>query len=137
MFEGKYTEVPGQSAIPIVELRIRQLKSTDMIITSQGILDTGADCTLVPFSVISKLQASRLIRGRNTSVIYGVGKQKIIVVPYRVEISFDLHKFIKIKVYASPDNDTDGLIILGRNFLNRYCITFDGKTKKFVINDDN
>ncbi|MDJ0600289.1 MAG: peptidase A2A retrovirus catalytic [Crocosphaera sp.] len=103
------------------------------LIVSQGVLDTGSDCTLVPFSIISQLQAVKLIRGRNTSVIYGVGKQKIIVVPYRVQISFNYREFIKIKVYACPDSDTDGLIILGRNFLNRYCITFNGRSKTFLI----
>ncbi|EAZ91421.1 pepsin/retropepsin-like aspartic protease family protein [Crocosphaera chwakensis] len=103
------------------------------LILSQGVLDTGSDCTLVPFSIISQLQAVKLIRGRNASVIYGVGKQKIIVVLYRVEISFNHSDFAKIKVYACPHSDTDGLIILGRNFLNRYRITFDGKTKRFLI----
>ncbi len=132
MFEGKYTELPNSSPIPLIQLQIRQSESIPSIAT-QGILDTGADCTLVPFSIISQLQAFKLIRGRNTSVIYGVGKQKIIVVPYRVEISFNEREFIRIKVYACPDSDTDGLIILGRNFLNRYCITFNGRTKRFFI----
>ncbi|MDJ0615613.1 MAG: hypothetical protein QNJ63_02505 [Calothrix sp. MO_192.B10] len=132
MFEGKYTELPNASPIPLIQLQIRQSESIPSI-ASQGILDTGADCTMVPFSIISQLQAVKLIRGRNTSVIYGVGKRKIQVVPYRVEISFNHHEFIRIKVYACPDNDTDGLIILGRNFLNRYCITFNGKTKRFLI----
>ena len=84
MFEGKYTELPDSSPIPLMQLQIRQSESIPSI-SSQGILDTGADCTLVPFSIISQLQAVKLIRGRNTTVIYGVGKQKIIVVPYRVE----------------------------------------------------
>ncbi len=132
MFEGKYTELPNSSPIPLIQLQIRQSESIPSI-ASQGILDTGADCTMVPFSIISQLQAFKLIRGRNTSVIYGVGKRKILVVPYRVEISFNHHEFIRIKVYACPDNDTDGLIILGRNFLNRYCITFNGRTKRFLI----
>ena len=132
MFEGKYTELPNSSPIPLIQLQIRQSESIPSI-ASQGILDTGADCTMVPFSIISQLQAVKIIRGRNTSVIYGVGKRKIIVVPYRVEISFNHHEFIRIKVYACPDNDTDGLIILGRNFLNRYCITFNGRTKIFLI----
>ena len=132
MFEGKYTELPNASPIPLIHLQIRQSESIPSI-ASQGILDTGADCTMVPFSIISQLQAVKLIRGRNTSVIYGVGKRKIQVVPYRVEISFNHDEFIRIKVYACPDNDTDGLIILGRNFLNRYCITFNGRTKRFLI----
>ncbi len=132
MFEGKYTEIPNSPSIPLIKLQIRQSESMTLIV-SQGVLDTGSDCTLVPFSIISQLQAVKLIRGRNTSVIYGVGKQKIIVVPYRVQISFNYREFIKIKVYACPDSDTDGLIILGRNFLNRYCITFNGRSKTFLI----
>lgn len=132
MFEGKYTEIPNSSSIPLISLRIRQSEPMILIIC-KGILDTGSDCTLVPFSIISQLQAVKLIRGRETLVIYGVGKHKIIAVPYRLEISFNGRDFIKIKVYACPDNDTDGLIILGRNFLNRYRITFDGKAKRFLI----
>ena len=132
MFEGKYTEIPNSPSIPLISVQIRQSESMALIV-SQGVLNTGSDCTLVPLSIISQLQAVKLIRGRNTSVIYGVGKQKILVVPDRVEISFNHRDFIKIKVYACPDSDTDGLIILGRNFLNRYSITFDGKVKRFLI----
>ncbi len=132
MFEGKYTEITNSPSIPLINLQIKQSESM-ILIVSQGVLDTGSDCTLFPFSIISRLQAVKLIRGRNTSVIYGVGRKKIIVVPYRVEISFNNREFIRIKVYACPDNDTDGLIILGRNFLNRYCITFDGRAKRFLI----
>lgn len=76
-----------------------------MIITQDGILDTGADCTLVPFSAIAKLQPKSLIRGRHNQFIYGVGKSKIITVPYRTLMSFDQLNFLKTKVYACPDDD--------------------------------
>lgn len=133
MFKGAYTKVIGQSPIPIIKLQTKALYNSDVIIEKDSILDTGADCTLIPFAIISKLQPKALIRGRHNQIIYGVGKNKIVAVPYRILISFDQLNFFKIKVYACPDDYTDGLIILGRNFLNRYCITFDGQARLFYI----
>lgn len=133
MFEAPYTEVLDQSPIPLITLQIRSLESSSIPLERTGILDTGADCTLVPFSVISRLQPKALIRGRDSSLIYGVGKQKIVTVPYRIALSFNQQNFIKLKIYACPDHATDELIILGRNFLNRYRITFDGLERKFTI----
>ncbi len=51
MFEGKYTEIPNSPSIPLINLRIRQSEPMTLIV-SQGVLDTGSDCTLVPFSII-------------------------------------------------------------------------------------
>lgn len=133
MFQGNYTEINGQSPIPLIKLQLKNLDNSNLIIEEDGILDTGADCTLVPFSAISKLQPKSLIRGKHNQIIYGIGKSKIITVPYRILISFDQLNFMKIKVYACPDDDTNNLIILGRNFLNRYRIIFDGKAKLFII----
>jgi hypothetical protein len=134
MFQGNYTEIIGKSPIPIIKLQLKNLDNTNALVAQDGILDTGADCTLVPFSAIAKLQPKSLIRGSHNQVIYGIGRNQIIAVPYRVLISFDQLNFVKTKVYACPDDDTDSLIIVGRNFLNRYCITFDGKNKLFSIN---
>ncbi|MGI0479626.1 retropepsin-like aspartic protease [Geminocystis sp. CENA526] len=133
MFKCNYTEINDQSPIPLVRLQLKNIDNCSSVIEKDGILDTGADCTLIPFSTIAKLQPKSLIRGRHNQIIYGVGNSKIITVPYRILMSFDQENFIKIKVYACPDDDTNGLIILGRNFLNRYRITFDGKAKLFII----
>lgn len=133
MFQNNYTEITGKSAIPIINLQLKNLDNSGLIITQYGILDTGADCTLIPFSAIAKLQPKSLIRGSHNQIIYGVGKSKIITVPYRILMSFDQVNFVKTKVYARPDDDTDSLIIVGRNFLNNFCITFNGREKLFVI----
>ena len=60
MFEGKYTELPDSSPIPLMQLQIRQSESIPSI-SSQGILDTGADCTLVPFSISVQLPSALTI----------------------------------------------------------------------------
>jgi hypothetical protein len=133
IFKGKYTEVKDHSPIPIIKLQIKNLDSSSYFSEKEGIMDTGADCTLIPFSIISQIQSKNLIRGRQKKIVYGIGTQKIITVPYRVLISFNHQDFIKIKVYACPDHETNGFIIIGRNFLNRYCITFDGKNRFFEI----
>jgi hypothetical protein len=133
MFQYHYTEVGGKSPIPILKLQLKNLDNSDLVVQQDAILDTGADCTLVPFSAIAKLQPKSLIRGSNNQIVYGVGKSKIITVPYRILIAFDHVNFLKIKIYACPDDSTDRLIIVGRNFLNRFCITFNGLEKLFVI----
>ena len=133
MFQHNYTEVNGKSPIPILKLQLKNLDNSGLVVQQDAILDTGADCTLVPFSAIAKLQPKSLLRGGSNQVIYGVGKSNIITVPYRILIAFDQVNFLKIKVYACPDNSTDEFIIVGRNFLNRFCITFNGLEKLFVI----
>ena len=133
MFQADYTQVIGQSPMPIIRLKLSSLDSPALALEQDGILDTGADCTLVPFSSISQLQPKSLIRGRDNQFIYGVGRRKIIGVPYRIGMSFNNQNFVKLKIYACPDDDVDGVIIVGRNFLNRYCITFDGRQRRFII----
>jgi hypothetical protein len=133
MFVANYTQVIGQSPLPILRLKLSNLDESALAIERDGILDTGADCTLVPFSYISQLQPKSLIRGRDNQFIYGVGRRKIIGVPYRIGMSFNNRNWVKLKIYACPDDDVDGVIIVGRNFLNRYCITFDGRQRRFII----
>ncbi len=133
MFKQNYTEVRGKSPLPLIQLQLKNSDNSNVIIIEEAILDTGADCTLIPFSIIAKLQPKSLIRGSHKKIIYGVGKNKIITVPYRILMSFDRINFLKIKVYACPDDDTDSLIIIGRNFLNRFCVTFDGRARLFII----
>lgn len=133
MFQNNYTEISGKSPIPIVKVQLKSLDNSGLVVEQDAILDTGADCTLVPFSAIAKLQPKPLIRGSHNQIVYGVGKTKIITVPYRILIAFNQVNFLKIKVYACPDDNTDCLIILGRNFLNRFCITFNGLEKLFII----
>jgi hypothetical protein len=52
-----------------------------------------------------------------------------------IETSFDNENFIAAKVIAIPDDILNGEVLVGRNILNRYVITFDGPKLIFTISN--
>ncbi|WP_013323621.1 peptidase A2 [Gloeothece verrucosa] len=122
-----------QQYLPIIEIKIRNLKNPDFEIKDLGILDTGSDITLIPFSVLSRLNT--LTAKRKPIEFYGVGNKKTIGIAYRLAVSLDTGNFFKTIVYGCAEDDTQGIMIIGRNILNRFSITFDGINKQIIIND--
>ncbi|MGK7928315.1 MAG: peptidase A2A retrovirus catalytic [Spirulina sp.] len=131
MTHYSYTKISNNSPIPIIKLKLINPNNTQLSNLGDGILDTGADCTLVPISLIAELNLKKL--GRSDEFISSVGEREIITVPYRIAIAFPHKHPIKTKIYACPDPATKGFIIIGRNILNRYCITFNGRKRFFTI----
>jgi hypothetical protein len=127
-----YTKVNGISPIPIVTTYFSNLSNPAIITTCNcGILDTGSDLTIVSYTVISKLQAIAIDRQQSIS-FRGLGRSSQ-GIAYRVGMSFDEVSFFRTKVIAVPDDVLNDEVIIGRNILNRYEITFDGPNLVFRI----
>jgi hypothetical protein len=127
-----YTKVNGISPIPIVTTYFSNLINPVIITTCNcGILDSGSDLTIVSYTVISKLQATAIDRQQSIS-FRGLGRSSQ-GIAYRVGMSFDGIDFFRAKVIAVPDDVLNDEIIIGRNILNRYEITFDGPNLVFRI----
>jgi hypothetical protein len=127
-----YTKVNGISPIPIVTIYFSNLINPAIITTCNcGILDTGSDLTIVSYTVISKLQATAIDRQQSIS-FRGLGRSSQ-GIAYRVGMSFDGEDFFRAKVIAVPDDVLNDEIIIGRNILNRYEVTFDGPNLVFRI----
>jgi hypothetical protein len=82
----------------------------------EGILDTGCDCTLVPFEIISKLslRSSPDIAGEQREIVMGV--QKVTVVGFYGGIIFDGNLHL-MKFMGCESIYTQGYILIGRDIL--------------------
>lgn len=103
-----------------------------------GILDSGADITILPIELFNNLQIPKIGGNSNEFTPKGIGDNELLIFgKYRAHFSIDCE---------SPNNDSIGLIfwgsteekigkypIIGRNFMNRFEITFDGKKRQTII----
>ncbi|MEM8718065.1 MAG: hypothetical protein AAGE84_01985 [Cyanobacteria bacterium P01_G01_bin.39] len=142
MYEYNYTKSENTSPIPIVRISINNLRNNQYL-QHDAILDTGSDVTLIPVSIINKLSPPKIGRGKITTKPHGLGGQVIGILPYRIQLGFSDSRrqlasqdrtLIRVKAWSCLDNNLEGFIILGRNFLNRYKITFDGTNSKLIVN---
>ena len=116
--DNRYVNSPApflEISLSNVDLRKQKLRST-----CKALLDTGADNTLIPAEKIDEIQAIPDGNFKNFNgekcyahtVVIHFGTQKITQTVYK---------------WNKP------LAIIGRDFMSRYKITFDGINKKFNI----
>jgi hypothetical protein len=127
-----YIEIaPDRPAIPATKIYfVNFCKPEKTAVNDCGVLDTGSDVTVVPMSLVSSLKARSIKATASTFKLLG---EIVVGVPFFVKLSFDNSTFIKSKVFAVPDRVLNGEVIIGRNVLNRYVITFDGREEIFTI----
>jgi hypothetical protein len=132
MLDFSYTKVAGGSPIPIVRLYFRNPSNILLVDSNDsGIIDTGSDITVVSYTIVTKLQL-RPLQMKKDFVFRGLGRVSV-GIPYLIKTSFDNENFIDAKVIAIPDDILNGEVLVGRNILNRYVITFDGPKLIFTI----
>lgn len=96
---------------------------------TQGILDTGSDCTLIPFSFLAKVNAQVSDR----AIQIPVGGKILLSVPYLVGLTFDRYTYSVHQVYGCPLESIGELLIIGRDILNLHRIEFDGTGQSFTV----
>ena len=132
MHEYSYTKLDNISPIPIVRISINNLRNNKYL-QHDAILDTGSDVTLIPLSIIGKLNPPTIGRGKIIKKPQGLGGREIGILPHRIKLGFSNRSLINVKAWSAVDRDLENCIILGRNFLNRYKITFDGINNKLIV----
>lgn len=95
----------------------------------QAILDTGSDCTLVPFDFLAKVKAQVCDR----AIRIPVGGTVALAVPYLVGLVFDRHIYPAHQVYGCSVDTIGDLLIVGRDILNLHRIDFDGPRQQFTV----
>ncbi len=113
----KYNETFEPPA-PIAEIALRNVITGERIENIVVLLDTGADISLLPLSVVEKLQIEP--SGENVNLI-GFDDSRSISKAYFLQVIF-LGKRITGE-YCPIDDETG---ILGRDVLNEFSIVFDG-----------
>lgn len=111
---------------PVLPVTIRNPWIEADEVRGPALLDSGADVTVVPPSVVATLGA--LQAGEYT--VEGVGRTTVGDVPaYFVEFELDGHREI-VEVVALGDE-----VIAGRNWLNSLRITLDGPRERVSVED--
>lgn len=131
IYHFSYREVsnnPQVSKAPIVDLKLKGTKppfqETEKCL---GFLDTGSDITLVPMTIISKLEVLKVGRSKASEYPTGLGGVVVAYTTYLLQLSFNDRNFYRVKVWGEV-GDTQELIIIGRNFLNnRFNVFLDGE----------
>lgn len=104
---------------PMAEIVLRNIETGERSAKAKVLLDTGADISLVPFSMLESLQ----IESSKESVnLFGFDENKSTAELYNLQIVY-LGKRITGN-YCGID---DEIGILGRDVLNEFCLTFDGE----------
>lgn len=94
-----------------------------------ALVDSGADRTLVPETIVSLVQAPEVDR-----LEFEVGGGGLITLPiYRVTLT--VRGFARLVVDVAVSDGEDG-VLLGRDVLNLYAITLDGPNQQAEISDE-
>lgn len=94
-----------------------------------AILDTGSDCTLIPFDFLTKVNAQVSDR----AIQIPVGGKVALAVPYLVGLVFDRNTYPVHQVYGCSMESIGELLIIGRDILNLHRIEFDGPGHSFTV----
>lgn len=92
---------------------------SDRAVTLKALIDSGADATMLPFTVLQQLQAEEV----ETRYLRAVTGKRVAVDLYRVAIQIGPYHFRSIRAIAT-DSPTE--IILGRDVLNHLIVTLNG-----------
>lgn len=93
-------------------------------------LNSGADCTLVPYELLSEVGA-KVTRARE--MILGTSRGKTVVVPYFVSLSFDRFVCESIRVRGCASDDLGGIVLIGRDLINSFVLELNGIDLTFTI----
>jgi predicted aspartyl protease len=104
-----------QPPAPVVEVLIRAASEA----TGQALLDSGADGTMTPITMLRQIRA----RFARTHKMRGVLGHALVVELYFVEVQIDSHRIPGIKAIAA---ESTAEIIIGRDVLRHLVVTLDG-----------
>ena len=87
-------------------------------------IDTGSDAVVVPRDIWLKLGLEMLYRS-NISAVGGV----VTTWYTRINLEFLKSKYLNVIVFYQDEGD----VLIGRNIIDKYSITFDGRNSKLLI----
>ena len=112
---------------PIVPVQVRPAGRLEPIQTKPGELDTGSDITVIPDALVDNLR----LRAEDSVLMIGYDDIATERTTYSVDLEIAEYKLESVRVVAAPRNT----ILLGRDILNRFIITLDGKALTFEMKD--
>lgn len=106
-------------AIPGLAVTLHSPDGAVMIPGVPAYLDTAADRTVVPLRLLHQLGVTPVMQ----AVVRGLGEKPATLDIYSVDVEIPRVAVISVKVIGHPDEPT---VLIGRNILNLFRVTFDG-----------
>ena len=112
---------------PAIDVVLRSPRRSAQAISMRAILDTGAGITVIPLALVAELQLQVEER------IVLVGYDNAITESETCLVNLEMvgYTFRAVSVVAAPR----ATVLLGRDILNRFRITLDGKAQTFEMID--
>lgn len=114
--------------MPIVEVSVRAVGTSHPASVVTALVDSGADATILPLSVLQQVGA-RYVRGRVMRGVTGIPEN---VDTYLVSIQIGPYTVHGIRAVAYGTNMTP---IIGRDVLNNLVVTLDGLAQETVFSE--
>ena len=127
----KITKKIYRPTVPIL------LKNKSKFIYVEAIIDSGADCTILPIEIAGALDIK--LDGRRKTNFHGAGNNTFPVYPSLVSITHMLRQSgfrtigWKTKVFFAESQP--GILLGHKGFLERFKVTLDGKKKEVQIRE--
>ncbi len=119
------TRIPA----PYLPVAVGSVTDDSMVSDLLALVDSGADRTLIPETVIARLRLTELMR-----LEFEVGGGEIITLPiYRVKLTVRGFGPLVVDVAAS---DGESHVLLGRDVLNEYTVTLNGPQRRTEFSDE-
>lgn len=100
---------------------------TGLSVQKPGKLDTGASTTVLPASVVTTLRLKAVSEG----FVTGFDSKGSLRPLYYIAMEIAGHSIPLVEVTSAERSD----VLLGRNVLNQFIITLDGKALTFDLRD--
>ena len=107
---------------PVIPVRISRPIGEDAVLLPM-LVDTGADCTLVPARVVRRLGLPQV----DAITVIGVGGARRRSTMHAATLALGERRFVA-RVVAFPDE-----AVLGRDVLNQTVVTLDGPSLKVAV----
>jgi predicted aspartyl protease len=111
---------------PVLSIRIAAPGETPQALSVFGVVDTGADGTLIPTSLLEQVEAIGVGDATLRSALGEVREVHL----YEVDVHFD---FVSLPGILVAGDDRGNEILLGRNILNKLILLLDGQSKRIDL----
>lgn len=131
----KGNEIPSA---PFIKVKVTSADiDCNEFLECDALLDTGSSLTLFPRSLIVP-HICKFSAGE-TEKAYGVGGGEVIAIPYKANIRLGGQFYANVKVWGYVHDklsEADEIPIIGRDFMKRLRIEFDGINSAITVNSN-
>ena len=124
-----YIQTDYALPLPVLQVSIGNPEDTSWLGPLDGIVDTGADITMIPLNIMARVNAPSLQEGYLRSA-WGSDSR---ITFFIVNLQIEQLQFSGIQIAS---NESIEEIILGRNVLNKLPLFLDGPKQQTEILDD-